>query len=291
MFTQNLHAHGQFDDGKSTLEEMLLASKAAGLKSIGFSVHSPLPYGSVWACPHARLTEYIAEVRRLQEKYAGSMEVFLGIEWDVLSQDIDLSPFDYAIGSVHHLPMAMNLPDNCPPELAAQFAVDYPSVDESGDATARCLKGHFDGNTDAYAIAYFAEVKRVTEQPKAQIVGHFDLLTKFDEERRFFTPPTKAYMDAALDAMETLVGAGKIFEVNTGAISRGYRSEPYPSRELLCALRELGGKVTISADTHHVSSVACAFEQAERINRECGFAEIWRLVRVNGKPVFVPEKL
>lgn len=291
MFTQNLHAHGQFDDGKSTLEEMLLASRKAGLTSLGFSVHCPLPYGNVWACAHSQLPAYIDEVRRLRDKYAGQIELFLGVEWDVIAQGFDLSPFDYAIGSVHHLPMAMKLPEGCPPELAAMFPVDYPSVDESGEATARCLAGHFDGDTDAYAKAYFAEVKMVAAQDKAQIVGHFDLLTKFDEERRFFTPPTKAYMDAALDAMQTLVKANKIFEVNTGAISRGYRSEPYPSRALLCALREMGGKVTISADTHHVSSVACAFDQAEKLIRDCGFTEIWKLARVDESPVFVCDKL
>ena len=291
MFTQNLHAHGQFDDGKSTLEEMLLASKAAGLTSLGFSVHCPLPYGSVWACAQENLPAYIAEVRRLQEKYAGQIELFLGVEWDVIADDFDLSPFDYAIGSVHHLPMAMKLPDNCPPELAKAFAVDYPSVDESADATARCLNGHFGGDTDAYAKAYFSEVKKIAAKEGAQIVGHFDLLTKFDEQRRFFTPPTKVYIDAALDAMETLVKAGKIFEINTGAISRGYRSEPYPSRKLLCALRDIGGKVTISADTHHISSVACAFNQAEKAAQECGFREVWKLARVNGKPEFIPEKL
>ena len=291
MFTQNLHAHGQFDDGKSTLEEMLLASRKAGLTSLGFSVHCPLPYGSVWACAHSDLPAYIAEVRRLAEKYAGEIDVFLGTEWDVIAQDMDLSSFDYAIGSVHHLPLAMKLPENCPPELARQFAVDYPSVDESAEATARCLDGHFSGDTDAYAKAYFSEIKKVAQREEAGIVGHFDLLTKFDEQRRFFTPPTKAYMEAALDAMETLVKAGKIFEVNTGAISRGYRSEPYPSRELLCALYEMGGKVTISADTHHVSSVACAFDQAEKTIRECGFKEIWRLTRMHGKPEFVAETL
>lgn len=291
MFTQNLHAHGQFDDGKSTLEEMVLASKAAGLESIGLSVHSPLPYGGVWACPQDQLGAYIAEVRRLAQKYAGQIEVFLGIEWDVISKDVDLSPFDYVIGSVHHLPMNMRLPENCPPELAKRFAVDYPNVDESGEATARCLNGHFAGDADAYARAYFAEVKKVAAQEKAQIVGHFDLLTKFDEERRFFTPPTKAYTEAALDAMEALVRADKIFEVNTGAISRGYRSEPYPSRELLGALREMGGRVTISADTHHVSSVTCAYNLAERVIRESGFKEVFRLVRADGQPAFVPQKL
>lgn len=279
MFTQNLHAHGQFDDGKSTLEEMLLASKAAGLTSLGFSLHCPLPYESVWACAKEDLPSYIETVRRLQEKYEGEIELFLGVEWDTVAEDFDFSPFDYAIGSAHHLP----LPERVP--------ADYPSVDESGDATARCLKAHFGGDADAYAKAYFAEVKKVAKRPEAKIVGHFDLLTKFDEQRGFFTPITKAYMDAALDAMAALAAADKVFEVNTGAISRGYRSRPYPSRELLSALHEMGGKVTISADTHHVSSVACAFDLAEQTIRACGFKEVWRLARVNGKAEFAAQAL
>ncbi|MBR5287428.1 MAG: histidinol-phosphatase [Clostridia bacterium] len=291
MFTQNLHAHGQFDDGKSTLEDMLLASKAAGLTSLGFSVHCPLPFGTDWACPQSSLADYIAEVRRLQEKYAGRIELFLGVEWDVTAEDFDLTPFDYAIGSAHHLPCAMKLPENCPPELAKQFAMDYPSVDDSAEATARCLAGHFGGDADAYAKAYFTEVKKAAAKDDARIVGHFDLLTKFDEARGFFSRKTAAYTAAALDAMEALVHADKIFEINTGAISRGHRSEPYPSRELLCVLREMGGKVTISADTHHVSSVACAYDLAESIARECGFTALWRLARVNGQPAFIPEEL
>lgn len=291
MFTQNLHAHSTYDDGKSTLEEMILASKAAGLTSIGFSVHSPLPYGSTWACPREKLGEYIADVRRLQEKYAGEIEVFAGIEWDVIEESTDLASFDYAIGSAHHLPQRMRGAQGCPPELSGLFEMDYPSVDESAEATRRCMDGYFAGSSDAMAAAYFAEVSKVAAQPLAKIVGHFDLLTKFDEGYGFFTPMTKAYMDAALPVMERLVKAGKIFEVNTGAISRGYRSDPYPHPALLCALREMGGMVTISADAHHVSGVACAFELAERRIREAGFTQIWRLARVDGKPVFVSEKL
>lgn len=288
MFTQNLHAHSTWDDGKSSLEEMLLASKAAGLMSIGFSVHAPMIFGSSWTCPKSNLNAYIAEVRRLQEKYAGEIDVFLGAEWDVFS-DIDLSLFDYAIGSVHHVPQKMRLPEDCQPELAAQFGMDYPSVDESAEATARCLKSYYGGDSDTMAVDYFREVEKVADQPLAPIVGHFDLITKFDEARGFFHPESAVYQKAALAAMEKLVRAGKIFEVNTGAISRGYRSEPYPSRELLDALREMGGRVTISADAHHVSSVTCAFDLAETIIREAGFKDIWKLVRIEGKAVFVPE--
>lgn len=238
---------------------MILAAEAAGLESVGLSVHSPMPFESDWALPQGRLPAYMEEVRRLKKKYAGRMRVYLGIEWDVLSK-ADLAEFDYVIGSVHHLPEE-----------------GFPTVDESEEATGRYLAKLFGGDADAAAAEYFAQLDRVAEEPEADIVGHFDLLTKFDERRHFFDPGSPAFRRAAHTAMERLVKAGKIFEVNTGAISRGYRTTPYPSRQLLDALREMGGRVTVSADAHSAAGIVCAFDQAEALIRACGFREIWEL--------------
>lgn len=270
MITQNLHMHSTWDDGKSTVEEMILASRDAGLTSVGVSVHCPMPFANDWECPKERLPEYIAEVRRMKEKYAGVIDVYLGIEWDATAEDIDLSPYDYVIGSVHQLPLP-----------------SFPSVDWCAEATEKFLLEHFAGDADAAAEMYFAEYDKIAAQPRAQIVGHFDLLTKFDEPKPFFDPSSARYQKAAHAAMEKLVKAGKIFEVNTGAISRGYRTTPYPSRELLVQLREIGGKVTVSADAHHTGGVACAFDRAERLIKDCGFTEIWVL---EGK-AFVPVRI
>lgn len=281
MFSQNLHVHSTFDDGRSTPEEMVCAAIAAGLSSIGFSVHLPMCFHADWACPPDRLPRYMDEVLRLRQRYAGRIEIFLGAEWDVLSS-IDLSAFDYVIGSVHHLPLrAVDSPN--------LTAADFPAVDHSARATASLLADNYGVDADAMARDYFREMKKVAANPHALVVGHFDLLTKFDEQHGFFSPMRPAYRAAALGAMETLVHAGKIFEVNTGAIARGYRTTPYPARELLCALREMGGRVTLSADAHLASDIACAYELAERIVRDCGFDSLWKLSRVNETPVFLPE--
>ena len=262
MFRQNLHAHSTYDDGKSTVREMVEASMAAGLTSVGISVHSPLPYESDWGVQNERLDAYLNELHALRAEYAGRIEVFAGIEWDIMTQ-IDLTRFDYAIGSVHHIPL--DTPPLC--------------VDTSAEVTLDMLARHFGGDVDAMAEYYFAQYDAVAAQPHAQIVGHIDLLTKFDERAHIFNPVSPRYRAAALAAMETLVKAGKIFEINTGAISRGYRSAPYPEKSLLCALREMGGRITISADTHHVSSVICAYEQAEALAKACGFTEAYALHR------------
>ncbi len=270
MITQNLHMHSTWDDGKCSVEEMILASKAAGLCSVGVSVHCPMPFANEWECPKAKLPDYRAEVLQMKEKYAGMIDVYLGIEWDVSAKDLDLTPYDYVIGSAHMLPLEGN-----------------PSVDESAEATGNALEKHFGGDADAMAEMYFAELEKVAREPRAAIVGHFDLLTKFDETHHFFDEDSPRYEAAARRAMEKLVRAGKIFEVNTGAISRGYRSTPYPSAKWLKLLREMDGKVTVSADAHHTSGVICAFDLAEKMIKEAGFGEIWMLQKEKFVPVSI----
>ena len=272
MITQNLHMHSTWDDGKNSIEEMILASKAAGLTSVGISLHGPMPFATTWGCRMEKIPAYIAEMRALQKKYAGEIDVYLGIEWDATAADLDLSAYDYVIGSVHELPVAGG---------------GTRSVDSSPEITEAYIRECFGGDADAAAEAYFAELEKVAARPEVRIVGHLDLITKFDEIGHFFNPESLRYRKAALAAMEKLIAAGKIFEVNTGAISRGYRTTPYPSKELLAKLHEMGAKVTVSADAHHVSGVTCAFDIAEKMVKEAGFEEIWVL---QGKE-FVPVRI
>ena len=271
MITQNLHMHSTWDDGSCSVEEMILASRAAGLHSVGLSVHCPMPFENSWECPKEKLPDYIAQVRAVKQKYAGVIDVYLGVEWDATAQDLDLSIYDYVIGSVHEIPVSGGT----------------RSVDANPQTTQSYIRDCFGGDADAAAEAYFAEYAKVANRPEVDIVGHFDLITKFDEPVPFFNENSPRYQRAARAAMEGLVKAGKIFEVNTGAISRGYRTSPYPSEQWLKLLREMNGKVTVSADAHHISGVTCAFDLAERMIKDAGFAEIWVL---EGRK-FVPVKI
>ena len=102
---QNLHAHSVFCDGKNTPEEMIRACLAAGMDSAGISIHSPLPFANGWAAKAENVAPFLAEMRRLKAAYAGRIAVYAGVEWDVLSDEKWLEPFDYAIGSAHFLPV------------------------------------------------------------------------------------------------------------------------------------------------------------------------------------------
>lgn len=258
MIRQNLHMHTVFDDGKDTCRDMLQACLEAGMTSAGISLHSPMPFANDWTAEDT--APFLAEMARQKEAFAGRLRVFTGIEMDVLSVDTVVdTPFDYVIGSVHHLPVRA-IP---------------PGVDHLPEVTAELIAVDFAGDADAAAEMYFSELLRVAENPRMAVCGHFDLLTKFDEKHHFFNPESARYRRAALRAMDALCDAGKIFEVNTGAISRGWRTVPYPSRELLAELHRRRAKVTVSSDAHSSKAVACAFPQAEALLRACGFREIW----------------
>lgn len=270
MMRQSLHAHCTYDDGAATPEEVVRAALDAGLDAVGLSLHSPIPGEEDWCALPEKIPEFQAEMHRLAAMYRDEIAVYCGLEYDLCSAP-DFSGFAYVIASVHEL------------------VVDGRrwSVDNTRAIAQQMLREAFHGDRDAAAQAYFAAVARIAALPEADVVGHFDLLTKFDEPEPLYCTDSPAYRAAALDAMERLVRAGKIFEINTGAVAKGYRTAFYPSEPLLCALREMGGKITIASDAHTADKIAFGFPQAEALARRCGFTELWQF---NGK-AFEPTEL
>lgn len=259
MTRQSLHAHCTFDDGTATPEEMVRAAIDAGLDAVGLSLHSPIIGEEDWCASTEMIPAFQAEVRRLAAVYREEIAVYCGLEYDLCSVP-DFSGFAYVIASVHEL------------------VVDGHrwSVDDTRTIAQQMLCEVFHGDSDAAAQAYFSAVARIATLPEADVVGHFDLLTKFDEPEPLYRADSRAYQMAALDAMERLVRAGKIFEINTGAVAKGYRTAFYPSETLLCALRDMGGRILISSDAHTADKITFGFAQAEALARRCGFTELWQ---------------
>jgi histidinol-phosphatase (PHP family) len=80
-----------------------------------------------------------------------------------------------------------------------------------------------------------------------------------------------------------------LFEVNTGAIARGYRTSPYPSVNLLRKIRDIGAPITLSSDCHNKDHLDCNFKETKAILHDIGFREI--VVLCNHKFTKVPLKL
>ena len=239
---QELHCHTTFCDGKNTPEEMVLAAVKKGLRRIGFSAHAPSPYSASYAIRAHRLPEYMETVRALKQRYADSIEILLGLEQDLYSDPMP-DGLDYVIGSVHSIVVG---------------GVEY-SVDHTPEHLARCWREGFGGDAYAMCEAYYENVAKLADM-KPDIVGHIDLVTKFIEKEPLFDVNHPRYLAAAFGAVDALIPTGAIFEINTGAMSRGWRTSPYPAPALLDYIKQKGGRVLLTGDSHAAETLCYAFE-------------------------------
>lgn len=256
MLSFNYHTHTTFCDGKNTPMEMAESAAGRGLSYLGFSGHSysPLdPQGTLDPDSSA----YRRSVEEVRQRFAGTMSVFCGVEQDLYSPG-DGGNFEYAIGSVHFLHKGDVF---CPIDLS-------PAQLRQG------VKDLYGGDPYAMAEDYYQAVSFLPDRTAARIVGHFDLITKFLDRGPLFDPLDPRYLEAAYGAMDRLLRADMIFEINTGAISRGYRRTPYPHRALLTYLHDHGGRVTLSTDSHRADTVDFGLDLAADLARQTGFTAV-----------------
>ncbi len=90
-YLQNLHTHTSFCDGKNTPSELLDIAISKGFHSIGFSGHSANVHSKAYTNITKNTTRaYKDEIRRLRKEYEDRIKLFLGLEFEMLSDD-DLS--------------------------------------------------------------------------------------------------------------------------------------------------------------------------------------------------------
>lgn len=251
----SVHTHSVMCDGRNTLAEMAQAAYEAGAVSFGASGHShtPIPEDAGQVLP-VDMTAYRTEVLRLREEYAGRMDVLLGIELDNRA-DVTAKGFDYWIGSVH----SVRGPDG------ADCMVDW-----SAEVLERCLRGSFAGDSLMMASYYYDEVREMARR-RPTILGHADLITKFNKDGVFFDEENPRYRSAALAALHAADPGETLLEINTGAMVRGYRSVPYPALFLLREWRTMGGKIILTTDAHSAEEIVCGYKRAAELAREAGY--------------------
>ncbi len=247
MIREDFHTHTTFCDGKNTPREMVEWALAHGMERIGLCHHSYTPFDPYYCIAPARCEEFIRTVRALKAEYRGRIEVYCGIESDILS-DAPIKGYDYEIGSVHYL----------------QNGEELVPVDGKEEVLVRAVRTYYGGDFFALCEHYYREVARWAER-KPTFIGHIDLVTKLNEGARLFDWEHPRYLAAAYAAIDALLPLGVPFEINTGAISRGYRTTPYPHPKLLSYILEHGGTVILSGDAHAAQSLCCEFPRCEQL--------------------------
>lgn len=267
----NLHTHTRFADGKHTAEEVVLSAIDAGMEVLGFSEHSFHSHPTVFGMPSPEQQEaYRREIERLKSVYDARIKILCGIEQDSFS-GIPAEVYDYVIGSVHYLYLNGEF---CPVDLSAQDTVN-------------AIKKHCGGDPIAYARAYFEAVARVEADTQCDIVGHFDLLTKFDERASIFDTSDPRYIKAGLEALDALLEKDIILEVNTGAMARGYRTTPYPAPIFLRRIAEKRGNVVLSSDAHNKNYLTYSFDKALQILKASGIGSVLTMTKDGWKNIAI----
>ena len=259
---QNLHTHSTYCDGKDTPEDMIALAIGKGFSSLGFSGHSYMFFSPSYSMSLEGTKSYKRDITELKKKYMDRIDIFLGLEFDMYSQ-VDLTGYDYLIGSFHY------------------FKIDgqYVGFDRSAEAVKDVIDRYFGGDGLAFAKKYYEDICRLPEYGSFDILGHFDLITKNIEKAELFDISSAEYKKAATEAIESLSGKIPFFEVNTGAISRGYRTSPYPSLELIKEFRSRGYGAVISSDCHDGRYLNCGFEDARELLIAGGFKERYILTK------------
>ena len=267
---QNLHTHTSYVDGKDAPEAIVLEAIERGFDSLGFSEHSDLSKYSAY--PHQLTPEkavlYRKEIRALAKKYEGTIDIFCGLEFDFYSED-ETDAYDYLIGSVHYL--------DCGKKIA--------TFDNGLDSTRDYVNDYFGGNGLAFAKKYFETVARLPERKSFDIIGHFDLASKNNDAGKFFDASSHEYLNYGLEAIHALCGKIPFFEVNTGAIARGYKALPYPAMDFLREFKALGFGAIITSDCHNKDYLDCNFGEAREILSAAGFGSRWILTKDGFKEV------
>lgn len=262
MRYSNLHTHTTWSDGRHTIEENIQSAIQKNMISIGFSDHSFTDCDTSYCMPYEQYNHYLAEIKKMGEKYADQIQVFSGLELDYYSATEEKctsfpfvrDAFDYIIASVHYI---------------IKNGICYP-IDHTPNQQKSCVNDAFGGDIYAMAQWYYDMVCEHVERVKPTIVGHFDVITKFS-----LMPEDDArYQTIARSALKRTLQTCRYVEVNTGAISRGWRTSPYPNVYLLETIWEEGGEIVLSSDSHHMDHLIYHFDESVQLLKELGFDHI-----------------
>ena len=243
MILTDLHVHTTYCDGLDTPEDMVIAAIEKDMECIGFSAHSYTFFDESYCMKKEKIENYKREINSLKEKYKGKIKILCGIEQDFYSTE-SISGYDYVIGSVHYL----------------KVNGEYFPVDENAEIFVDAAKKYYGGDFYKMADDYYNTVAKIKG---ADIIGHIDIITKFNEGNCLFDERDERYVRSYKKVIDILLKQNIPFEINTGVVARGYKTVPYPNKDILDYIKQNGGKTILSSDAHDKDGLMFGFEKGD----------------------------
>jgi len=207
MNLTNYHSHSLYCDGRANMEDFIRFALSEGFTSYGFSSHAPLPFPTAWTMEWDCMDDYLAEFRRLKAKYAGQIELYIGLEIDYLNEESNPSvarfrelPLDYRIGSVH---------------LLYNDKGEVVDVDVTADKFRKLVDEEFGGDLVRVVHLYYERLMRMVELGGFDVVGHADKMHYNAAAYRPGLLDEPWYDDLIQEYLDAIARRGYIVEVNT----------------------------------------------------------------------------
>jgi histidinol-phosphatase (PHP family) len=261
---------GQFcHHASDPLEAVIQAYIAQGFSWVGITEHMA-PLSDAFRYPDEKSDEldadflldrfrhYFTECRKLQNKYRGDIEIFTAFETETYAGSEafvrklvqELRP-DYLVGSVHHV---------------NGFCIDFDAAHfQSAMAGA--------GSMVKLYCEYFDAQFDMLQALEPAVVGHFDLIRKFDTDyqQTLQDEAVRQRMDRNLDF---IANKNLILDFNLRGFDKAV--EQYPSTPVLKSALAKGIAVVPGDDSHGVKSVGRNYDRGIGILRELGANTNWR---------------
>lgn len=261
MIQADMHMHTWFStDSEACPRDMADEAVRKGLKTICFTDHfdkDDLEWGEEGIFD---VDAYFVEMQKLQEEYAGKLNIRIGIELglrtylkDYYEELTKKYPFDFVIGSVHNVPYKKDAEGNI---LYTDPAAEKLFTDRT--------------DKEAYRLMMETTLENVRTSDCFQVLGHLDYVVRYGKSREKEYSYTD-YADIIDEILKLLIEKEKGLEVNSAGLKYGLPfAHPHP--DVLKRYRELGGEIiTIGADAHKPEHIAYDFAKAEEILKSCGF--------------------
>ena len=88
-------------------------------------------------------------------------------------------------------------------------------------------------------------------------------MTKFNEIYHLWDEKNPRYIASWKKAVDALIPYHIPFEINLGGITRGKKTTPYPSFEIIEYIKSKGGTFILSSDSHNKENILKDFSKYE----------------------------
>ncbi len=230
-------AHGEFEYSPDWIREFLSKARKRKISQIGFSEHD-------WFLSRIDF-KAIREVA--SEPEYQNLITRIGVEVDYKpDRELEIKsflgdkPYDFAIGSVHHL---------------GDWPFDHP--DHKDEFVKR--------STDEIYQEYYALVRQVVRSKLFDIVGHIDLIKVWGNK-----PCQKHETSFLKPLLSDIKDSGMVVEINSGGLRKPV-NEIYPSDVLLKELFAYDIPITFGSDAHHPNDLGEGLSIAVQKAWEIGY--------------------